>query len=190
MKNTMTKPKISSCVGLPALAKTIAITPAPMKAQTAVILRPYLSSAYIMNRLAQGTAMFMPRMNVRDLVMVKPRSCIMLGNQLPKPMATPKNAEKQIMPAITRFGNILKTRAKGSDLVLLAASVVRASFGPAMSMRASTTRASLPLPWVARKRGDADDDPDAPPSNNLSEIEREQRGDRPHAGAADEVHEG
>src|SRR6185437_6438695 len=122
MKNTITKPKISSCVGLPAFAKTIAMMPAPMKEQTAVILRPYLSSAYIMNRLAQGTARFMPRMKVSDLVIVKPRSCIMLGSQLPKPIATPKNAEKQIMPAMTRFGNILKTRAKGSDLVLLAAS--------------------------------------------------------------------
>ncbi len=34
MKNTMTKPEISNCVGLPALANTIAMMPAPMKAQT------------------------------------------------------------------------------------------------------------------------------------------------------------
>ena len=60
MKKIMMKPAISNCVSLPALANTIAMMPAPMKAQTEVILRPYLSSAYIMKRLAHGTAKVMP----------------------------------------------------------------------------------------------------------------------------------
>jgi hypothetical protein len=65
-------------------------------------------------------------------------------------MATPKNAEKQIMPAMTRLGNILNTTPNGSDLVSLAAVVVSGSFGPGYPRRASTSSASLPLPWVER----------------------------------------
>jgi hypothetical protein len=79
--------------------------------------------------------------------MVKPLEVMMLGSQVPSPMATPKNAEKQIMPAMTRIGNIVNTTANGSLLVSLAASFVSGSFGPAMPMRPS---ASLPRPWVAR----------------------------------------
>ncbi len=82
--------------------------------------------------------------------MVKPLAFMMFGSQAPRPMATPKNAEKQIMPAMTRFGNIVNTTANGSLLVSLAASVVSGSFGPAMPMRASTSSASSPRPWVAR----------------------------------------
>ena len=54
---------------------------------------------------------------------------MMFGSQVPSPIATPKNAEKQIMPAMTRLGNILNTTPNGSLLVLLAASVVSGSFG-------------------------------------------------------------
>ena len=79
--------------------------PAHMNAQTDVILRPNLSSAYIMNMLAHGTAKFMARVYCSDLVMVKPFAPIMFGSQAPSPMATPKNAVKQIMPAMTRTGN-------------------------------------------------------------------------------------
>ena len=82
--------------------------------------------------------------------MVKPFAVMMLGSHVPSPIATPKNAEKQIMPAITRFGNILNTMPNGSLLVSLAALVVSGSFGPAMPRRPSTSSASLPLPWVAR----------------------------------------
>ena len=53
---------------MPALANTIAMTPAPMKAQTEVILRPNLSSAYIMKMLAHGTAKFIARVYCSDLV--------------------------------------------------------------------------------------------------------------------------
>ena len=58
-----------------------------------------------MNKLAQGTAKFMASVYCSDLVMLNPLSRIMFGNQPPRPMATPKNAEKQIMPAMTRTGN-------------------------------------------------------------------------------------
>ena len=82
--------------------------------------------------------------------MVKPLAVMMLGSQVPRPMATPKNAEKQIMPAMTRIGNMLKTMANGSLLVLLAASVESGSFGPGMPSCVSTSSASSPRPWVAR----------------------------------------
>ena len=51
------------------MANTIAMMPAQTKAQIEVILRPNLSSAYIMNMLAQGTAKFMARVYCSDLVM-------------------------------------------------------------------------------------------------------------------------
>src|ERR1041384_7374947 len=119
----MMKPATISCTGVPALLNTIAIIPAPTKAQTEVILRPHLSSAYIMKMLAQGTAKFIANVYCSDFVIVKPFSFIMFGNHAPRPTATPKNAVKQIMPAMTRRGNIRKTTAKGSLLVLLAESV-------------------------------------------------------------------
>ena len=75
---------------------------------------------------------------------------MMFGSQAPSPMATPKNAVKQIMPAMTRIGNWLKTTANGSLLVLLAASVDSGCVGPAMPSRPSTSIASLPRPCVAR----------------------------------------
>ena len=79
--------------------------PAPTNAQTEVTLRPYLSSAYIMKRLAHGTAKFIASVYCSDFVMVKPFDAMMFGSQAPSPMATPKNAVKQIMPAMTRPGN-------------------------------------------------------------------------------------
>src|SRR5262249_11651519 len=66
------------------------------------------------------------------------------------PMATPKNAEKQIMPAMTRTGNMRKTTAKGSLLVSLAAPVVSGPVGGANPRRARTSSASFPLQWVDR----------------------------------------
>src|ERR1035441_674242 len=131
MKKIITKPATSNCMSDAALANTIAIRPAHMNAHTDVILRPNLSSAYIMNRLAHGTAKFMARVYCSDLVMEKPLAFIMFGSQAPSPMATPKNAVKQIMPAMTRAGNMRNTTPNGSLLVLLATSVVSFSFGPA-----------------------------------------------------------
>ena len=133
----------------------MAITPAATKAQTDVILRPNLSSAYIMKMLAQGTAKFITSVYCSDLVMEKPLAFMMFGSQAPSPMATPKNAVKQIMPATTRLGNMRKTTPNGSLLVLLAASVVNGSVGPLMPRRSRTLSASSPRPWVARKRGDS-----------------------------------
>ena len=60
MKKIMMKPATSNCVSVAAFANTIAINPAATKAQTDVGYRPYLSRAYIMNRLAHGTASVMP----------------------------------------------------------------------------------------------------------------------------------
>ena len=40
---------------------------------------------------------------------MKPFAFMMFGSQAPSPMATPKNAVKQIMPAMTRVGNIRNT---------------------------------------------------------------------------------
>ena len=116
----------------------------------AVTLRPNLSSAYIMNRLAHGTAKFIASVYWSDLVIEKPFSFMMFGSQAPKPMAMPKNAVKQIMPAMTRCGYILKTTPNGSLLVSLAESVVSFSVGPAMPSLVNTARASSPRPCVAR----------------------------------------
>ena len=144
------KPATMSSIAVAALANTIAIRPAATKAQTEVILRPNLSSAYIMKMLAHGTAKFIASTYCSDLVMVKPLPFMMFGSQAPSPMATPKNAVKQIMPAMTRIGNWLKTTLNGSLLVLLAASVDSGCVGPAMPSRPSTSIASLPRPCVAR----------------------------------------
>ena len=125
--------------------------PAPMKAQTEVILRPNLSSAYIMKMLAHGTAKFIARVYCSDLVMVKPFAFMMFGSQAPSPIATPKNAVKQIMPAMTRFGNMLEHDAERIALgVAGGVGRQRCSVGPAMPSRASTSRASSPRPCVAR----------------------------------------
>ncbi len=83
-----------------------------MKVQIAVILRPNLSSAYIMKMLAHGTAKFIASVYCSDLVMPKPLAFMMFGSQAPSPMAMPKNAVKQIMPAMTRLGNIVNTTAE------------------------------------------------------------------------------
>ena len=144
------KPATMSSVAVSALANTIAIRPAATKAQTAVILRPNLSSAYIMKRLAHGTAKFIASIYCSDLVMLKPLPFMMFGSQAPSPMAMPKNAVKQIMPAMTRVGNMRNTTLNGSLLVLLAASVASGCVGPAMPSRPSTLIASSPLPCVAR----------------------------------------
>jgi hypothetical protein len=61
MKKIITKPATSNCMSDAALANTMAIRPAQMNAHTDVILRPNLSSAYIMNKLAHGTASVMPK---------------------------------------------------------------------------------------------------------------------------------
>src|SRR5262249_61733545 len=147
-----TNPATINWVGAPALANTIAMMAAPINAQTDVILRPHLSSAYIMNRLAHGTAKFIARVYCNDFVIVKPFSFIMFGSHAPRPTATPKNAVKQIIPAMTRLGNIRNTTAKGSLLVLLAASVeseLRAGT-PGTSNRLSTSSAPWPRRGVAR----------------------------------------
>src|SRR5215475_2502626 len=73
-KNTITKPATSRAASLVALANTMTITPAAMNEQTEVIFRPMLSSAYIMKMLAHGTAKFIARTYVSDLVTVKPLS--------------------------------------------------------------------------------------------------------------------
>src|ERR1041384_4803139 len=75
-KNTITKPATRRAMSLVALANTMTITPAAMNAPTAVTFRPMLSSAYIMKMLAHGTAKFIARMYVSDLVTVKPLSAM------------------------------------------------------------------------------------------------------------------
>src|SRR5215467_10040321 len=139
-KRVMKKPQaISRAVWpSPTLAKAMVIMLAAMKAQIEVIFRPMLSSAYIMQMLAHGTAKFMSSVYSRDLVMVNPFSFMMPGSHALSLMAKPKNAVKQIMPATTRIGNILNTTANGSLLVLLATSVLSGSVGPAIPRRLST----------------------------------------------------
>ena len=184
--------------------------PAPTKAQTEVILRPYLSSAYIMNRLAHGTAKFMPSVYWSDLVMLKPFACMMFGSQAPRPMATPKNAVKQIMPAMTRRGNMAEH--DGERIAFgVAGRIGRERFGgAAMPSRPSTSSASWPLTvrrQIARRfrqreaehpddqRADADDQPEPRQTYSglvivLPKSEHERRPDRPYAGAADEMNDG
>src|ERR1700722_5981399 len=108
----------------------MAITPAATNAHTDVILRPMLSSAYIMQRLAHGTAIFIHSVYSSDLVTVNPFSNMMLGNHAPSPIAKPKNAVKHTMPAMTRLGNILNTTANGSLLLSLAPAVLSGSLRP------------------------------------------------------------
>ena len=81
---------------------------------------------------------------------MKPLPSMMFGSHAVKPIAMPKNAVKQIMPATTRTGNFENTTLNGSLLVLLAASVDSGCVGPAMPSRPSTLIASSPRPWVAR----------------------------------------
>src|SRR6516225_6545306 len=128
-KNTMMKPRTINSVPVSARPNVIAISPAAMKAQTEVILRPNLSSAYIMKMLAVGTAKFIASKYCSDLVIEKPLAFMMLGSQAPSPTAMPKNAVKQIMPAMTRLGNIRNTSRIGSLWVLLAASARRCQAG-------------------------------------------------------------
>ena len=163
---------------MPALANTIAMTPAPTNAQTEVILRPYLSSAYIMKMLAHGTAKFIARVYCSDLVTVKPFAFIMFGSQAPSPMATPKNAVKQIMPAMTRVGNMLKTTRERIALGV-AGGVGRQRLGRPGDAEPPEHGERFLAPAVRRQiarrfrqreaehpddqRADADDQPDAAP---------------------------
>src|SRR5690349_13417344 len=150
-KKVITNPATMSWVGVAALAKTIAMTAAPTNATTDVLFRPNLSSAYIIQMLAHGTAKFIQSVYSIDLVIVKPFAFMMFGNHAPRPMATPKNAVKQIMPATTRVGNMRKTTPNGSLLVLLAASLVSEfNGGVEMPRRPRTSSASWPRPCVDR----------------------------------------
>src|SRR5690348_3547051 len=149
-KNVMMNPTTMSPIAVCALANRIAMMPAPTKVQIDVILRPNLSSAYIMKMLAHGTAKFIASRYCSDLVMEKPFAFMMFGSQAPSPMAMPKNAVKQIMPAMTRLGNMRNTTPNGSLLVSLAALLDSGCVGWAMPMRPRIWRASLPRPWVAR----------------------------------------
>src|ERR1700684_955962 len=83
-KKNMMKPITMSYIGVAALAKTIAMTPAARNAQIDVILRPNLSSAYIMKRLAHGTAKFIASVYCSDLVTVKPFAFMMFGSHAVK----------------------------------------------------------------------------------------------------------
>ncbi len=167
-----------------------------------------------MKRLAHGTAKFIARVYCSDFVIVKPFSFIMFGNHAPRPIATPKNAVKQIIPAMTRVGNIRNTTAKGSLLVLLAASVESElkgrhilDFEPlehverflAAAMRREIARrfrqGETENPHD--QRAGADDDPRGPPDgvgrggeNRGAQQKHHRRADRPYAGAADEMHDG
>src|ERR1700761_3694681 len=78
-KKIMMKPATVSSTAVAALAKTIAIRPAAAKVQTEVILRPNLSSAYIMNRLAHGTAKFIASVYCSEWVMENPFDAMILG---------------------------------------------------------------------------------------------------------------
>jgi hypothetical protein len=68
----------------------------------------------------------------------------------------PKNAEKQIMPAITRRGYLRNTTPNGSLCVSLAASVESVSSGTVLTpMRCRMSSARWPWPCVASQRGDS-----------------------------------
>src|SRR5580704_17455716 len=137
----MMKPAMISSVAVPALANTIAMMPAQTKAQTEVTFRPNLSSAYIMNRLAHGTAKFIASVYCSDLVIEKPFAFMMFGSHAVKPMAMQKKAVKQIIPATTRSGNFENTTLNGSLLVSLAASVDNGWAGGGQPSLASTSSA-------------------------------------------------
>src|SRR5262245_32552029 len=96
MKNTMTKPATISSIGAPALAKTTAMMAAPMNAQIDVILRPHLSSAYIMKMLAHGTAKFIARVYCSVFVNVHPIPFDLFDRHDPRPDTTPDDAVKHI----------------------------------------------------------------------------------------------
>ena len=76
---------------------------ASTKAVTAVLMRPKRSSEYIMKRLLNGKESCIPKVKVKDLVTVKPRSARMFRSQPPRPNAAPKKAKKQIIAAMIRL---------------------------------------------------------------------------------------
>ena len=123
-ENTMMKPATINSIGAPALANTTAMMAAPINAQTDVILRPHLSSAHIMNRLAEGTAKFIAKVYCSDFVIVKPFSFIMFGSHAQADCGT-EECGKADHAGDDRLGNIRRLTANGS-LLVLAASVERA----------------------------------------------------------------
>ena len=136
--------------------------------------------------------------------MVKPLAVMMLGNHVPNPIATPKNAEKQIMPAMTRLGNILNTMPNGSLFGVARRAGGERLLRPGDAEAAEHVEGVLTFAVsgeIARQfrqgeaeqpydqRADADHDPHAAPADQIAEEQREQRGDRPDASAADEMHD-
>ena len=130
----------------------------------------------------------------------------MLGSHAPRPNATPKNATKQIIPAIIRPGNARKMMPNGSLLVSLAASVLsdferrRAHPHPLQQLERALPLAVGRQPaWRFRQREaqhedhqrqNADHRPDTAPMDDVAELQHEQGTDRPGPGAADELHQG
>ena len=158
--------------------------PAPMKAQTEVILRPYLSSAYIMNRLAHGTAKFMPSVNVQRLGDGEALVIHDVGQPAAEADGDAEERREADHAGDDADREHPEDEANGSLLVLLAASVVSASFGPAMPMRAEHVERFLAAAvrrQIARRfrqhetkhpddqRADADDDPHAAPADLVAE---------------------
>ena len=182
-----------------------------MKAQIDVILRPNLSSAYIMKRLAHGTAKFIASVYCSDLVMLKPLAAMMFGSQAPSPMATPKNAVKQIMPAMTRTR---EHREHDSERIALGVAGGVGRERLRRSGNAEPRRARRALPCRGRASPDSAAIPaarSATPrrsarrcrraarrrarharaiaSEYAAEQQHERGSDRPHAGAADEMND-
>ena len=162
-----------------------------------------------MKRLAHGTAKFIASVYCSDLVMVKPLPFMMFGSQAPSPMATPKNAEKQIMPAMTRTGNMLEDDSERIALGVAGGVGRQRLCRPGNAEPAEHFErlvAAAVRRQIARRfrqgeaehpddqRADADDQPDAAPgifgrADEAAEQQHYRGADRPYAGAADEMHD-
>src|SRR6516225_2011983 len=103
MKKFIQNPTTSTIVSDREKKNVIDMTTASTNAVTEVLIRPKRSSEYIMKRLLNGKESCIPKVKVSDLVIVKPRSARMFGNQPPRPSAAPKNTKKQIIAAMMRL---------------------------------------------------------------------------------------
>ncbi len=112
--------------------------------------------------------------------MVKPLAVMMLGSQVPSPIATPKKAEKQIMPAITRRRKHFEhdreriglAVARGAGRKLLfwtrdaqAREHVERFLAAAMRRQIARRLRQRKAEYPDDQRADANNDPDAAPAD-------------------------
>jgi hypothetical protein len=159
-----------------------------------------------MKRLLNGKESCIPKVKVRDLVIVKPRSARMFGSQPPRPSAAPKNAKKDhrgdnalFVPAehhthgiALDIGGLVHHELGGRCPAAEAHSFEEIERPPPLTVRDQPARRL----WECKAQGKyhqsakADNYPDPTPADGVPKAEGKQRTQRPHTCAADELHEG